>query len=41
MMERGQYRGDLIATATYGLDESIEAFREAALRATVSAHVVF
>ena len=41
MMERGQYRGDLIATASFPLDESIEAFRQAAVRSTVSAHVVF
>lgn len=41
MMERGQYRGDLIATETYSLEESITAFERSALRSTVSAHVTF
>jgi hypothetical protein len=41
MLESGRYRADLIATATFGLEDSFKAFESAALRATVSAHVVF
>lgn len=41
LMERGLYDAGSIATATFPLEKSREAFQAAADRTTVSAHVVF
>jgi S-(hydroxymethyl)glutathione dehydrogenase / alcohol dehydrogenase len=41
LMERGLYRSELIATRSFKLAESREAFVASAMRTTVSAHVVF
>lgn len=41
LIERGIYRTDLIATATYPLEQAREAIEASAYRTTVSAHVVY
>jgi threonine dehydrogenase-like Zn-dependent dehydrogenase len=41
LIERKLYKADKIATDTWPLDRAIDAFRAAANRSVVSAHVVF
>jgi S-(hydroxymethyl)glutathione dehydrogenase / alcohol dehydrogenase len=41
LLERGLYRADLIASATYPLDGAREAIEASAYRTTVSAHVAY